>query len=62
MYVFWADKDNLEEFWIKKPKKSDLKKAVTNLRNKRHSWSDLYDIPELVYDELIKINPDLERN
>lgn len=62
VYEFWSDKDNLEEFWIKKPKKLELKKAVTNLRDEGHSWSYLYDSPELVYDELIKINPDLERN
>ncbi|MBF6763343.1 hypothetical protein FY524_12860 [Acinetobacter baumannii] len=62
VYEFWTDKDNLEEFWIKKPKKTELKKAVNNLRDEGHSWADLYDSPELVYDELIKINPDLERD
>ncbi|EMJ7181109.1 hypothetical protein V7936_000514, partial [Acinetobacter baumannii] len=62
VYEFWTDKDNLEKFWIKKPKKTELKKAVNNLRDEGHSWADLYDSPELVYDELIKINPDLERD
>lgn len=57
---FWLDKEEREVFDLKKPKKSEIKKAIQILLDKGIEYEKMLDEPELVYEELININPDLE--
>ena len=62
VYAFWGDKDERETFWIKKPNKNELTLVINDLLDKNVTLEHMYDNPELVYEELIKINPSLERD
>lgn len=62
VYAFWGDKDERETFWIKKPNKNELTLVINDLLDKNVTLEHMYDNPELVYEELIKNNPSLERD
>lgn len=61
IYEFWSDKDELDVFDIKKPSKSLLNRVIDELIQQGKSLDDVVDDPELVYELLIEMNPDLER-
>lgn len=61
VYDFWNDKDERDSFDIKKPNKSELKGVMEILIDRGYSYQQMVDDPDIVYEELIKLNPELQK-
>ena len=61
IYEFWSDRDELEAFDIKKPSKTELNKAITELLETGKSLDEIIDDPDLLFELLVENNPDLEK-
>jgi len=61
IYEFWSDKDELDSFDIRKPSKGVLEKAIQNQIAKGKTLEEISDECDLLYDDIIVIDPNLEK-